>query len=1048
MPATTPRPRRRAVLAAAAAATAALTALLVPPGAPAPAGAAPSAPADPAALVSAAGGPGARALAYVANDDGGTVEIRDYRAASTTTRASEYNQGDDVAAGDVDGDGIDEIVVGNDTGTNDFSGSVDVVHADGSTVRFGVLDYDGGDDEVAVGQLVEGGPAEITVASTAQGTVSVYDGAGTRLRRVETAFGGVDALDVADVTGDGVDEILVANADADSDGRVDVLDLDGAAAHPSIDTAYDDDDGDDAFAAGDVTGDGRADLVVANTEGDGRVDVHDLHGDEPDTSFEFDSAYDNANEVGAESTDALAVGDVTGDDVEDVLVANTEGGRVDVHDIAGEDDGSFPSGYDDDDSFAVGRARVADLDSDGIPDRQELDGPVAAFGTSPCRKDVIVESDVMVDISGDADDHSHRPFQAAMDEVVDAFDDVDVPGVADCPYPGADSSDGIRLEITEPAVSMESLPHDDVLTLPGEFEALKAAHFDAAFAEDYVHYAIWGHEYDAGAGAVGGGRASAGVDDQDLVIALDDPLAQGNLAIQASTFMHELGHVVGLRHGGDEELNCKPQYFSVMNYAYPLGPVDASGTAQRLFSSADLPDLPESDLDESTGVSDPEGHRVTFTDKTGAFREKATGGGALDWSGDNADGQGGTADDTGVAADLNAKNRTAAGVVACNVGDDVGLQPLHGFDDRTALAEDLEPIDADGDEAVPELTAQDLVLHQDLEEAALFSPTTTALDAPRPGFRAASLAVAVDDDFVYATHSYRTIAEPATSDRPGTLLVLRRDTMQVVDRIRVGFGPSAIALDPTRDRAYVVNRGQQDYSVSVVDTATRTVVDEIDLQQGPVDIAVNPALNRIYVANPFQESIQVIDGATGDLLEPIDVGPGLSSLTFDPNTSSIWYTAFVRGVPDAFAHVGTVVDDGVNRPRVLEPIDLGSADVRPVDVAIDPLLARVYVGGIGVGAASEPPSVTVIHRNTRTQLARIPTPGPVRAVAVDADAGLVFAVGDRGVDVLGTGITEVLHHLDAAVPFSVAVGPGTTRQLYVGDVLTGELRRRNYGATP
>lgn len=132
---------------------------------------------------------------------------------------------------------------------------------------------------------------------------------------------------------------------------------------------------------------------------------------------------------------------------------------------------------------------------------------------------------------------------------------------------------------------------------------------------------------------------------------------------------------------------------------------------------------------------------------------------------------------------------------------------------------------------------------------------------------------------------------------------------------------------------------------------------------------------------------------------------------------------------------------------MLAPIDLGTGDVRPSDVAIDHLLARVYVGGIGVGFPGEAPSVTVVHRNNRQILARIPTPGPIRAIATDADAGLVFAAGDRGVDLLGTGQTQLLGHIDAAVPFSVAVGPGHTRQLYVGDFLTGELRRRNYSGS-
>ncbi len=39
---------------------------------------------------------------------------------------------------------------------------------------------------------------------------------------------------------------------------------------------------------------------------------------------------------------------------------------------------------------------------------------------------------------------------------------------------------------------------------------------------------------------------------------------------QAATIMHELGHTLGLRHGGDEDANYKPNYYSIMNYLYQL----------------------------------------------------------------------------------------------------------------------------------------------------------------------------------------------------------------------------------------------------------------------------------------------------------------------------------------------------------------------------------------------------------------------------------------------------------------------------------------------
>ncbi|AEK61360.1 conserved repeat domain protein [Collimonas fungivorans Ter331] len=39
---------------------------------------------------------------------------------------------------------------------------------------------------------------------------------------------------------------------------------------------------------------------------------------------------------------------------------------------------------------------------------------------------------------------------------------------------------------------------------------------------------------------------------------------------QAGTIMHEFGHTIGLHHGGFEDANYKPNYFSIMNYLYQL----------------------------------------------------------------------------------------------------------------------------------------------------------------------------------------------------------------------------------------------------------------------------------------------------------------------------------------------------------------------------------------------------------------------------------------------------------------------------------------------
>jgi hypothetical protein len=97
---------------------------------------------------------------------------------------------------------------------------------------------------------------------------------------------------------------------------------------------------------------------------------------------------------------------------------------------------------------------------------------------------------------------------------------------------------------------------------------------------------------------------------------------------QASTFMHEFGHTLGLRHGGNANTpNCKPNYLSVMSYSRQFNnagraqnlPGIANGTLvrnQRAYdfssSSPPLPNLNEAALNENNGIQGPPGLRTIF----------------------------------------------------------------------------------------------------------------------------------------------------------------------------------------------------------------------------------------------------------------------------------------------------------------------------------------------------------------------------------------------------------------------------------------------------
>ena len=98
----------------------------------------------------------------------------------------------------------------------------------------------------------------------------------------------------------------------------------------------------------------------------------------------------------------------------------------------------------------------------------------------------------------------------------------------------------------------------------------------------------------------------------DILIALgafDDAngLPIGTPFMQASTLMHELGHTLERRHGGDiMNPPCSSGYFSVMNYLYQLrGLLDDSGKPNLNYSGQDLGEINEAALSDPLLVDWP-----------------------------------------------------------------------------------------------------------------------------------------------------------------------------------------------------------------------------------------------------------------------------------------------------------------------------------------------------------------------------------------------------------------------------------------------------------
>lgn len=288
--------------------------------------------------------------------------------------------------------------------------------------------------------------------------------------------------------------------------------------------------------------------------------------------------------------------------------------------------------------FDVSLGPDGDLDDDGIPDGVERFGvrdtdgnlvaDMAALGADPCRKTVAVEVDWM---GGAADGHTHRPDNAAIAEAVAAFNAAPLPAVTPCPYAGFPTQpSGVNLVVD---VSNQ-IPEAAVLTLGPGFNAVKAdpANFNPARGP-YFHYNLWVH--DQAMGSSSSGLCCTG---KDFLVSLGSWGANQNGTVrqQSGTFIHELGHDLGLGHGGGDGVNYKPNYLSVMNYSFQTtGLTNAdSGTSAIDYSRADLPDLNKAALNENSGVGD--GPLLTIWTDPAFNGQSGRADGALDWDFDGA----------------------------------------------------------------------------------------------------------------------------------------------------------------------------------------------------------------------------------------------------------------------------------------------------------------------------------------------------------------------------------------------------------------------------
>jgi hypothetical protein len=277
-----------------------------------------------------------------------------------------YAGGIFVAAGDVNGDGLDDII----TGANVVGGHVKVF--DGKTGAelhsfFAFSPNFTGGVRVAAGDVDGDGRADIIAGSGVGGAqVKVFSGKSHEEIRsfvpYDTRFSGGVFVAAGDVDGDGLADIITG-ADAGAGPHVKVFNGRSGAEFKSFSPFLATFSGGVRVAAGDLDGDGRADIIASGGPGGGTVKAFSgKTGDEMGELAPYGAQYAGGVFV--------AAGDIDGDRLADVITgagAGAPGGHVRVFDGR---TGSELNAFDAFPASFTGGVRVAagDLDGDGVTD--------------------------------------------------------------------------------------------------------------------------------------------------------------------------------------------------------------------------------------------------------------------------------------------------------------------------------------------------------------------------------------------------------------------------------------------------------------------------------------------------------------------------------------------------------------------------------------------------------------------------------------------------------------------------------------------------------